>query len=140
MYFTIQCELLQSLGAQFFCKIFSCISIMLYTRNEKDKILISRYFIFTFVIQSKSTFMWSSYSVSTCLPQNRFLGFDTRTGTLLLHMSSLLQARGLHAASEVQQRGGRGAAQSTHGSPQSHRNSYTPTPHITPPPLPTSTS
>jgi hypothetical protein len=54
--------------------------------------------------------------------------------------SSLLQAGRLHAAAEVQQRGGRGAAQSTHGSPQSHRNSYTPTPHITPPPLPTSIS
>jgi hypothetical protein len=54
--------------------------------------------------------------------------------------SSLLQAGRLHAAAEVQQRGGSGAAESTHGSPQSHRNTCTPTPHNTPTPLPASIS
>ncbi len=32
--------------------------------------------------------LWRNYSVSDRLPQIRFLGFDTWTGTLLLHMSA----------------------------------------------------
>ncbi len=83
-------ELLQSLVDQFVCQIFSGISIMLYIARKKDTFWFQDILSLSllFVIKNISSFMWRSYILSARLPKIRFLGFDTRTGTMLLHMSA----------------------------------------------------